>query len=144
MSYRKIVLASVLSGLALVGFSVFSRAVPDIPTTLHHDFSATGVVDEVTTLPQGHCRAAIAVYNWLSLSATFPPLETPQQGEWYEVVGAGEACTALSVAAAATDAHVHFRIGRGDGGETWYFSERPGPAQGCGGLELDWVPPPRS
>ena len=145
MNCRRTVL-TLLTGITLagVGFFVFSRdPIPDVPVTFHYDFSATGVVSEVSTLAQGHCKVDIAVYNWLSLSPTFPPLEVPQQGEWYEVVGAGEMCAALSVAVAATDSHIYFRIGQGDD-KTWYFSEPPGPALGCGGLKLDWVPPPRS
>ena len=145
-SYSLTVFA-LLIGAALTGVGIFAfskNSVPSVPATLHHDFSATGVVGEVNSLPQGHCKVDIAVYNWLSLSSTFPPLETPQQGEWYEVVGAGEMCAALSVAMAGADGHVYFRIGQSEEDETWYFGERPAPALGCGGLKLDWTPPPRS
>ena len=147
MSVKRSVLV-VVTGLIVMGSSFFiaSKATSSHyePGVLLHDFAALGVVGSVEDLSKGRCRAEIAVYNWINLSPTFPRLEIPQQGDWYDVIGTGSVCDALTVAMAATSSHISFRIGRDALASDWYFSEPPGPALGCGGLEIDWTPPPRS
>ena len=126
-------------GMAALVWLFITRERP-FPTSFELNFTATGLVEEVTYQDEGRCTVQVAAYDWISLSQGFEWGEIPQQDEQYYLQGEGEACQALNVAIAATQNHIGFKAGRS--ADSWYLVEPPKPATGCGGLAIDWAPEP--
>lgn len=125
-------------GLGIYGWS--SQKGPSMPKSFDLSFAGTGLVENVDASKNGSCVVQVALYDWLNLSQGFDLAEIPQQNERYYLHGEGATCQALTIAMASTNNHIGFEAGLG--GDTWYFADTPAPALGCGGLEIDWTPPP--
>ena len=126
-----------------LGFGTYTWNAQRTQTALENfdlSFVGTGLVEAIETPKKGRCVVQIALYDWINISRGFELSEIPQQNERYYLHGEGETCQALTVAMASTNNHIGFEAGLG--GNTWYFAETPAPAVGCGGLEIDWTPPP--
>ena len=139
-------LVPLLIGLALVSlvslvlFWFLSGRAQATPEAFDLRFSATGLVEDISFERGGRCTVQIAVYDWLTLSQGFPLEAIPQQDDRYRLRAEGATCQAVEVAMATTDNHIGFETGRA--GNSWYFTQLPVAALGCGGLELDWTPAP--
>ena len=138
---RQLTLVVLLGGSLGAGAFIWLFVWQDrhFPNTFELDFTATGLVEQVT-FEEERCTVQVAVYDWISLSQGFELGEIPQQDERYYLQGEGAACQAVNVAMAATQNHIGFKAGRS--GNEWYLLEPPTPAAGCGGLAIDWTPKP--
>jgi len=127
-------------GVAFAAYTWTSNSDVKTPQTFDLSFAGTGLVEAIETPKKGACVVQVALYDWITISQGFELSEIPQQNERYYLRGEGETCRALTVAMASTNNHIGFEAGLG--GNDWYFTETPAPALGCGGLEIDWKPPP--
>lgn len=125
-------------GLGTYAWTTQQRPAP--PEQFDLSFSGTGLVEAIETPKKGRCIVQVALYDWINLSQGFALSEIPQQNQRYYLRGEGETCQALTVAMASTNNHIGFEAGLST--DSWYFTETPMPALGCGGLEIDWTPPP--
>lgn len=133
-------IALLISGLGVGAYVWNTQRIHSTPESFDLSFAGTGLVEAIESPRKGKCIVQVALYDWITISQGFELSEIPQQNERYYLRGEGETCQALTVAMASTNNHIGFEAGLA--GDSWYFAETPAPAVGCGGLEIDWTPPP--